>query len=403
MPNGLSMKTFKRILIYVFGFLLLFFVCLFIWQPYLLKVLWYRTPDASTYKVFPQEVIHKSDSAFHFIRAERMRNDIDTLQVRDGSHQSIPFGEYFKKGKLNAFIVIRNDSILYEKYSEGYADTTLTTVFSGAKSIVSVLLGQALKDGKVQNVSQKVTDYIPELKANPAFKNITLKNLLDMKSGLGFKDAYGGIIKAFFSDEAKYYYTSDMKAELMKVKLVNKPGTVWKYKSIDPILLGWVIVRATGKTLAKYTEDKLWKKMGAEHDASWGLDQKNGLVNTASRFQVSAIDWAKVGRLYLNGGRYKENQIVPQDWVEQSIDIGKEVPASAKGWQKSAHHHLWWIPQTGEKGDFAAEGMLGQRLYVDAKTGTIIVQFAEHGAGDYPYRKISRYLAGLPFHYSRGN
>lgn len=397
------MKTFKRAIIYLISLVLLLFACLFIWKPYLAKVLWYRTPGAGTYKIFPQEVIHKSDSAFHFVRANRMRNDIDTFQVRNGNHQSIPFAEYFKEGKLNAFIVIRNDSILYEKYSEGYSDTTLTTVFSGAKSMVSVLLGQAMDDGVIKSLSQKVTDYIPELKANPAFHDITLKHLLDMKSGLEFKDAYGGIIKAFFSDEAKYYYTNDMKAELMKVKRVNKPGTVWKYKSIDPILLGWVIVRATGKTLAKYTEEKLWQKIGAEYNASWGVDQKNGLVNTASRFQVTAIDWAKVGRLYLNSGKYMEDQIVPQDWVKQSISIGREKPASAKGWQKSAHHYLWWIPQSGENGDFAAEGMLGQRLYIDPKTRTIIIQFADQGAGDYPYRKISRYLAGLPFHYSKGN
>ncbi|RYG11801.1 MAG: class C beta-lactamase-related serine hydrolase, partial [Chitinophagaceae bacterium] len=201
------------------------------------------------------------------------------------------------------------------------------------------------------------------------------------------------------SDEAKYYYTHDMKAELMKVELVNEPGTVWKYKSIDPILLGWVLEKATGKTVAKYFEENIWKKIGTQYNASWGLDHPNGLANTASRFQVTAIDLAKIGRLYLNHGKFNRKPIIPENWVNQSIKVGSEKPASAKGWQKSAHHYLWWIPQQGENGDYAAEGMLGQRLYIDPKTNTIIVQFAEHGAGDYPYRKISRYLAGLPFSY----
>lgn len=391
------MKIFKKAVAYLLTVIILSFAGLLIWQPYLIRVLWYRTPDARTYLAFPQEIIHKSDTAFHFIRTKKSRVDLDTLSVRDGKNQSISFAEYFKKGRLNAFIVIRNDSILYEKYSKGYRDTTLTTVFSGAKSMVSIFLGQALKDGAVKSLSQKVTDYIPELRQNTAFNQITLKNLLDMKSGLEFQDALGGIIKAFFSDEAKYYYTHDMKAELMKVKLVNKPGTVWKYKSIDPILLGWVIERATGKTLTQYGEEKLWKKIGTEYNASWGLDHEKGLANTASRFQVTAIDWAKVGRLYLNKGKFNNEQVVPEDWVKQSVTLGSDKPASAKGWQKSAHHYLWWIPQAGENGDFAAEGMLGQRLYVDPKTNTIIVQFAAHGAGDYPYRKISRYLAGLRF------
>ncbi|MCX2473130.1 serine hydrolase [Pedobacter sp. MC2016-05] len=393
------MKIFKRALFYFFLTVLLIFAGLFIWHPYLMRVLWYRTPDANTYKAFPQEIVHKSDSVFRFFSASKMRNDLDTLKVRDGNKQFVSFADYFQNGKLKAFIVIRNDSILYQKYAAGYSESTLTSIFSGAKSMVSVLLGVALANGDIKSLNDKVTDYLPELKSNQAFDHITVKNLLHMKSGLEFQDAFGGVLKAFFSDEAKYYYTHDMKAELMKVKLVNKPGTVWKYKSIDPMLLGWILERATGKSVAQFFEENIWRKIGAEYDASFGLDHINGLANTASRFQVTAIDLAKIGRLYLNYGKYNNSQILPEEWVKQSISIGAEQPASAKGWQKSAHHYLWWVPQTGENGDYAAEGMLGQRLYIDPKTNTIIVQFAAGGAGDYPYRKISRYLAGLTFSY----
>lgn len=396
------MKIFKKTLVILFYALLLFVVLLFLWKPYLIRVLKYRTPNAETYKIFPQEISHKSDSAFHFISAVKQRNDLDTFHVLDGDNHSIPLKTYLKNGQVNVFIVIRNDSILYERYDKGYSDSTLTSIFSGAKSMISIAIGEALADRSIKSLNDKVTKYIPELKSNPAFEQITLKNLLDMKSGLEFQDALGGIVKAFFSDEAKYYYTDDMKAQLMKVKLVNKPGTVWVYKSIDPILLGWVLKKATGKSVAQYFEASIWKKIGAEYNATWGLDQINGLTNTASRFQVTAIDFAKIGRLYLNKGRFNGKQVIPEDWVDQSVNIGAEKPASAKGWQKSAHHYLWWIPQEGDKGDYAAEGMLGQRLYVDPKTNTIIVQFAGHGAGNYPYRKISRYLSALPFSYPKG-
>jgi CubicO group peptidase (beta-lactamase class C family) len=395
------MKIFKKILLILIYSFFLSLLALFLWKPYLLSVLKHRTPNAETYKIFPQEISHKSDSAFHFIRPAKQRNDLDTLHVLDGNNQSIPLKDYLKNGQINVFIVIRNDSILYEKYDSGYHDSTLTTIFSGAKSMVSIMIGQALNDHLIKSLNDKVTQYIPELKSNPAFEEITLKNLLDMKSGLDFQDAVGGIVKAFFSDEAKYYYTDDMKAQLMKVKLVNKPGTVWKYKSIDPILLGWVLQKATGKSVAQNFETNVWKKIGTEYNATWGLDQINGLTNTASRFQVTAIDFAKIGRLYLNKGKYNGKQVVPERWVDQSMHLGSEKPASAKGWQKSAHHYLWWIPQEGDNGDYAAEGMLGQRLYIDPKTNTIIVQFAGHGAGNYPYRKISRYLSGLPFKYPR--
>lgn len=396
------MKAFKKILLILIYACFLSLFALFLWKPYLLNVLKYRTPDAETYKIFPQEISHKSDSAFHFIRSARQRNDLDTLHVLDGNNQSISLKEYLKNGQINVFMVIRNDSVLYERYDNAYTESTLISIFSGAKSMISIMIGQALNDGFIKSLNDNVTQYIPELKSNPAFEEITLKNLLDMKSGLEFQDAVGGIVKAFFSDEAKYYYTDDMKAQLMKVKLVNKPGTVWKYKSIDPIVLGWVLQKATGKSVAQYFEANVWKQIGTQYNATWGLDQVNGLTNTASRFQVTAIDFAKIGRLYLNKGKYKGKQIVPESWINQSINMGAEKPASAKGWQKSAHHYLWWIPQEGDNGDYAAEGMLGQRLYIDPKTNTIIVQFADHGAGNYPYRKISRYLSGLPFSYPKG-
>lgn len=395
------MKSLKNSFFILLVFVFIFFIGLFIQNPYLLRVLYYEAPDAETYKAFPQAIVQKSDSAFHFIRTGKKREDLDSLLVLDGDNQSLSFDNYFKNGKLNAFIVIRNDSILYERYSPNYSDSTLTTVFSGAKSMVSILIGQALNEKKIRNLNDKVTQYIPELASNPAFQNITLKNLLDMKSGLKFEDALGGIVQAFFSEEAKYFYTHDMKAELMKITLANKPGTVWKYKSIDPILLGWVLEKATGKTVSQYFEENIAKKIGFEYQASWGLDHKNGLANTASRFQVTAIDWAKVGRLYLNNGKYNQTQVIPGRWITQSTHLAGEKPASAKGWQKSAQHFLWWIPQEGDNGDYAAEGMLGQRLYVDPKTNTIIVQFAARGAGNYPYRKISRYLAGLSFSYPR--
>jgi len=379
----------------------MFLVGLFSWHPYLIRVLRYRTPNANTYKIFPQSFVYKSDSAFHFIRAKNQKTDLDTLHVFDGNNQYVSLKNYIKSGYINVFLVIRNDSVLYERYGNGYADSTLTTIFSGAKSIISIMIGKALEKGNIKNLNDKILNYIPELKVNSAYHNITIKNLLEMKSGLDFQDALGGITKAFFSDEAKYFYTHDMKAELLKVKLANKPGTVWKYKSIDPILLGWVLERATGQSVTQFFEENIWKQIGTEYNASFGLDHKIGLANTASRFQVTATDLAKIGRLFLNKGKFNNKQIISENWVNQSVNIGTEKPASAKGWQKSAHHFLWWIPQEGEQGDYAAEGMLGQRLYIDTKTNTIIVQFANHGSGDYPYRKISRYLAGLPFSYPK--
>ncbi|RZL33153.1 MAG: hypothetical protein EOP00_33145, partial [Pedobacter sp.] len=95
------MKVFTKILKYFFLITIIVFGGLLIQQPYLVRVLWYRQPDAETYKAFPQEIVYKSDSIFHFFRTNKMRTDLDTLKVIDGKKQFLPFAEYFKRGKLN--------------------------------------------------------------------------------------------------------------------------------------------------------------------------------------------------------------------------------------------------------------------------------------------------------------
>ena len=390
---------------YGFALMLSLFVLvlciLFIRRPELIRVLRYQTPAAETYKIYPQSLVSPADTPFHFVKAEKMRDDLDTIMVFDRDKKSMPFKDYLEAGKINLFIVIRNDTVIYQKFKSGYSDTSLTTLFSVAKSMVSIMLGQAIEEGKIKSLNDRLLVYVPELKKNPAFEQITLRNLMEMKSGLEFSDLEGGLVAAFLSDEAKYYYTENLKIELSKLKADHPPGKVWKYKSVDVLLLSWALEQATGKNIAAYFQDNIWKKIGAAHAASWGLDHVDGLANTASRFQATAVDLAKIGRLYLNQGNYNGHQVVPEEWVARSVRANADPAIPVKGWQKTRQNYLWWLPQEGINGDFAAEGMRGQRLYVDPLMHTIIVQFALRGAGDYPYRKISRYLSGLPFTYPK--
>ncbi|RZL06285.1 MAG: class C beta-lactamase-related serine hydrolase, partial [Pedobacter sp.] len=172
----------------------------------------------------------------------------------------------------------------------------------------------------------------------------------------------------------------------------------WKYKSVDAILLGWALEQATGKTLPRYFEENIWHNIGSAYRASWGEDKK-GMVNTASRFQASAADLAKLGKLFLQKGSFNGKQVLPASWIARSLSVPKGAEPIKKGWWKPSQQNLWWIPLKGSAEDYTAEGMLGQRLYVDPVTNTIIVQLAEKGAGDYPYRKIARYLAHKEFNY----
>lgn len=394
------MKNKKRMLFFLpVIVLMVLFLIICSKYPYLPKVLYYQSPGIETYKIFPQDKVQPSNKPFYFIRATVQRNDLDTLEVYNSKHELVPFLSYLKGVHAKVFMVIRNDTIIYEKYAEGYADSTLMPTLSISKSMLSVMTGIALEDKSIKSINDKITQYIPELKDNPVFKDITIKNLLMMQSGIKYKEMGKGFISNLLSDEGKYYYGNDVKKELRQLIKDTISGTKWQYKSVDPLLLGWVLEEATGKKIANYFEQKVWQPIGAEYAASWALDKENGLANTASKFQTTAIDLAKVGRLYLNKGKYNTMQILPEEWIVQSITIGHQKPLSSKYWQESAHNYYWWIPQQGQKGDYSAEGMGGQILYVNPKNNTIIIQFCDKGKPDYPYRKISNYLSGMPFQY----
>lgn len=363
--------------------------------------MYYQVPGIETYKTFPQNNVQPSAIPFYFIRPAIQRNDLDTVHFYNAAHQLVPLTTYLKDVNAKIFMVIRNDTILYERYADNYTDITLVPTFSISKSLLSLMTGVALASGSIKSIEDPITRYLTELRENSAFDGVTIKHLLNMQSGLGYKEVTKNSISDIFSDEGKYYYTNDIKKELRQLKRDTIPGTKWKYKSIDPLLLGWVLEQATDQSITSYFEQKIWKPIGSEYPATWGLDHENGLANTASKFQTTAIDLAKIGRLYLKKGNYNGLQIVPEKWVITSTSIGTTKPLSSKYWQQSAHHYLWWIPQQGNKGDYSAEGMGGQILYIDPQTNTIIVQFAAKGKPDYPYRKISRYLSKISFEYPK--
>jgi len=333
------------------------------------------------------------DRPYNFAEANSSSSKQDTLHIRNGRGESVPFSQYFEEGQLKAFLVIQQDSLVYEKYARGYTKGSLSNTFSIGKSMISVLAGKAMEEGRIQSLDQKVSDFIPELNEHPSFVYMSLDHLLQMKSGLQFTRTGDGVLSDLFSEEARFYYTNSLKKDLLKVSADTLAGLRWKYSNLDPLFLTWAIEGATGRKVSHYFEEKIWKPIGAEYVASWGIDQAEGLENSPSSFQCTAIDLAKIGRLYLNLGTLDGKNILPPAWVAYSLTVRPENESNAaKGWQKSTHQNYWWIPQEGSEGDYSAEGLRGQRLYVHPATKTIIVQFAERGGGGYPYRKIAHYF-----------
>jgi CubicO group peptidase (beta-lactamase class C family) len=290
------------------------------------------------------------------------KNSLDHNQVFD-------FDRYLEDSKTVAFLVIQNDTIKYENYFNKYNQSSVSSSFSMAKSILSILIGIAIDDGLIKSVNEPITNYIPELKKN-GFDKVTIEHLLQMTSGLDFDESY----ISPFSEASSYYYGTNIRNAISKLKLKNEPGQEFEYTSGSPQILGLILERViNGKTVTQYLEEKLWIPLGMEYEASWSLDRKkNGLEKTFCCINARARDFAKIGRLYLNKGHWDNKQIVSEAWVKKSTKI-ESLNGSAPYYQ-----YQWWIPN---KSSFMAEGHLGQFIYANPSKKLIIVRLGEKHGG----------------------
>jgi CubicO group peptidase (beta-lactamase class C family) len=249
-----------------------------------------------------------------------------------------------------------------------------------AKSVTSILIGCALDEGLIQSIDEPITNYIPELTKN-GFDRVTIKHLLQMTSGIRFKESYYNP----FGDAATFYYGTNLRKAIGKMKPEADPGTRFHYSSGDTQVLGFVLARALkGKTISEYLEEKLWQPMGMEYSTSWSVDRKkNGLEKTFCCINSPAIDYAKIGRLYLHKGNWNGQQIVSKNWVAESTKIDS---LNGSVWY---YQHQWWLPN--KKGDFMADGFLGQYIYVNPVNNLIIVRLGRK-TGDVNWRQLFRRL-----------
>jgi CubicO group peptidase (beta-lactamase class C family) len=185
-----------------------------------------------------------------------------------------------------------------------------------------------------------------------------------MTSGLDFNESYVNP----FGEAASFYYGTNLRKEVRKLRLKEAPGKSFDYVSGNTQLLGLVLERALkNRSVSDYLEEKLWRKLGMEYDASWSIDRrKEGLEKTFCCLNARARDYAKLGRLYLHKGRWMDEQLVSEAWVEQSTRVDT---SQGSAW---FYQYQWWLPST--TGDFMAEGILGQYIYVNPNKNLIIVR-----------------------------
>lgn len=330
------------------------------------RFVFYNFADIKDYRKFPSRPLQSPATKFTFPATEQGAYP-KTVQVgRKHRTDTVLFDDLLAQHNTVAFLVIKNDTIQYERYFKGYSRESIIPSFSMAKSVTSILIGCAIDEGLIPSVEEPVTTYIPELKKH-GFEKVTIRHVLQMTSALRFSESYINP----FGEAASFYYGRNLKREVSRLKLKGAPGERFDYVSGNTQLLGLVLERALkGKTVTQYFQEKLWTPLGMEYDASWSIDKKkDGTEKTFCCINARARDFAKIGRLYLHKGNWNGKEIVSEKWVEES------TKADTKAGGVNYYKYQWWLLPDG---NFMAEGILGQYIYVNPSQNVVIVRMGKN-------------------------
>ena len=372
---------------------------------YVSRIIAWREADFRDFERFPSRAVPAGPKEFSFkaapedppeyLRTVTYRRDAPdpatpresmatTLGSAGGEKVTEPLEKFLEDTGTTAFLVIRDDKLLYEGYFNGYDRESTQTSFSVAKSFVSALVGIAIEEGYIGSVEDPITKYVPELEG-PEMDKITIRHLLTMSSGLRYSGEGGG--GGPLGDDAKTYYDPNLRELALTVEPEVEPERRWEYNNYHPLLLGMVLERATDRPVATYLSQKIWRPLGMEAEGSWSLDSEaSGFEKMESGINGRAIDFAKFGRLYLNRGEWKGKEVVPQSWVEESTRVDTTTDPA------DFYQYFWWVDVVEpDRGRFMARGNLGQFIYVVPDKDLVIVRMGE----DFGYNRWPELLRSI--------
>jgi len=357
----------KKLLIFLIVIAGLFLLS-FLLPRHIVRYFTMNFADLHDHEKFDNLPVRRGTSTFYFTPVSK---DIEFQlpSVFDPHKKFSSFNQFLKEKKTVAFLVVRNDTLLYENYFAGYDSASIVPSFSISKSVVSAMMGIAIDEGYIYSTAQSITFFLKEL--GPEFDAITIDDLLNMRSGIIFNEGYNSP----FADMAKYYYGTDLQHYITTLRIREQPDQAYDYISVNSLLLAMIIERATNTRLNEYLQHKIWQPLSMESDASWSIDSKeNQIFKAFCCINAIARDYAKFGRLYLNKGVWRSEQIVPQKWVEKSTTVINDSRDS----QGYPYTYQWRVL---ENGSFFAKGILGQYIFVVPEKHLIFVRLGKKYAG----------------------
>jgi CubicO group peptidase (beta-lactamase class C family) len=294
--------------------------------------------------------------------------DLSAVSAQDGKYTLAEFQARFN---VSGMLVLKGGKVVYEHYAHGHTKRTRWTSWSMAKSITSLLVGAALKEGYIRSLDDHVTDYIPGL-ADGAYAPTTIKNILEMRSGVAWSEDYsdpqsdvaGLPLRKPRNTIGLIKYMSERKRE-------RPPGERFNYNSGETYLLGAVLRAAIGNNLSSYLSRSIWSRFAMEDDAFWTLDAEFGDEPAGCCLSATLRDYGRIGLFVLQRGRLPDGTlVVDEEYLRAATQ--RETLSPPYGYQ-------WWL----NPGSFSARGINGQELRVYPNDDLVIVTHAfSDGATD---------------------
>ncbi len=301
---------------------------------------------------------------------------------------------YHTKYETKAYVVIHKGKLIYEKYWDGYSDTSKTNSWSMAKSMCSHLIGCAIKDGDIDNIDQKISEFLPEFKDDTI---TTLRHVLTMSTGYDWYESYQNP----FGFTARSLYGNDSRKLLKRYEIADETGKIFNYKSANSQLLGLIINSATGKTLSAYASEKLWQPIGAKENALWSLDHEGGDELAYCCFNTNARDYAKFGYLYLNEGVVGEDTLIPNWYFKEATTPAPLIDKI--GGPNKRYGYQWWCTSYEGESFFYAHGIDGQYILILPDSDLVVVRLGQtrphirqkgHPIDIYEYLRMAKNMIG---------
>lgn len=328
-----------------------------------IRYFWWNFPDLKDYKKFPAAPVETGAEKSIF----PAKNTVDfSLPVNYADVKNRDFEAFLEKHGTVAYIVLVGDTLVYEQYFHGYKHESIIPSFSVSKVFVSALAGIAIDEKKIGSVHDRITDYLGFFEEK-GMDEVTIEDLLNMRSGIAFSERYSSP----FADVPKYYYGRYLKKYVSRLRLKSTPEQAYDYISVNTLILGLVIEKATGQDLSSYLESRIWKPLGMESDASWSVDsRKSGTIKSFCCLNALAMDFMRFGKLYLQNGNWNGQQVIPGSWVERSISVMNDSRDS-QGYPYTYH---WRVD--GSTGYFA-KGILGQYIMIFPSKRAVVVRLGK--------------------------